>query len=77
MLVRMWRTRKTPPLLVGLKVCKTTVEIDLAVTEKTGIVLIEDSAIQLLDIYQNDSPGANKDTCPTVFITALFIIARS
>jgi hypothetical protein len=30
MLSRMWRKRNTPPLLVGLQACTTTLEINLA-----------------------------------------------
>ena len=41
------------------------------------IVLPEDPAIQLLGIYPEDAPSCNKDTCSTMFIEALFIIARS
>jgi hypothetical protein len=41
------------------------------------IVLPEDSAIPLLGIYPEDVPTCNKDTCSTMFITALFVIARS
>jgi hypothetical protein len=41
------------------------------------IVLPEDSAIPLLGIYPEDAPTCNKDTCSTMFIIALFIIARS
>jgi hypothetical protein len=41
------------------------------------IVLLEDPAIPLLGIYPEDTPTCNKDTCSTVFIAALFIIARS
>jgi hypothetical protein len=40
-------------------------------------VLPEDPAIPLLGIYPKDAPTYNKDTCSTVFIAALFIIARS
>ena len=40
------------------------------------IVLPEDPAIPLLGIYPDVSTG-NKDTCSTMFIAALFIIARS
>jgi hypothetical protein len=36
MLGRMWRKRKTPPLLVGLQAGTTTLEISLAVPQKTG-----------------------------------------
>ena len=31
----------------------------------------------LLGIYPEDVPTGNKDTCSTIFIAALFIIARS
>jgi hypothetical protein len=41
------------------------------------IVLLEDPAIPLLSIYPEDVPTGNKDTCSTMFIAALFIIARS
>jgi hypothetical protein len=37
----------------------------------------EDSAISLLGMYPEDAPMYNKDTCSTMFIAALFIIARS
>ena len=41
------------------------------------IVLLEHPAIPLLGIYPEDVPTGNKDTCSTMFIAALFIIARS
>jgi hypothetical protein len=41
------------------------------------IVLPEDPAIPLLGIYPEVVPTYNKDTCSTIFIAALFIIARS
>jgi hypothetical protein len=69
MLVRLWRKRNTPPLLVGLQAGTTTLEISL--------VLPEDPAIPLRGIYPEDAPTCNKDTCSTMFIAALFIIARS
>jgi hypothetical protein len=42
-----------------------------------GIVLPEDPTIPLLGIYPEDAPTGKKDTCSTMFIAALFIIARS
>ena len=39
--------------------------------------LLEDPAIPLLGIYLEDSPACNKDTCSTMFISTLFIIAKS
>ena len=59
------------------KLLKTTLEISLAVPQKTGMMLLEDPTIPLLGIYPEDSPACNKDTCSTMFIAALFIIARS
>ena len=44
---------------------------------KLDIVLPEDPAIPLLGIYPEDAPTYNKDTYSTMFIAALFIIARS
>ena len=41
------------------------------------IVLPEDPAIPLLGIYPEDVPTVKKDTCSTMFIAALFVIARS
>ena len=41
------------------------------------IVLLEDPAIPLPGIYTEDVPTGNKNTCSTMFIAALFIIARS
>jgi hypothetical protein len=36
-----------------------------------------DPVIPLLGIYLEDAPICNKDTCSTMFIAAIFIIARS
>jgi len=44
---------------------------------KLDIVPPEVPAIPLLGIYSKDAPTYNKDTCSTMFIAALFIIARS
>jgi hypothetical protein len=44
---------------------------------KFDIVLPEDPAIPLLGIYPEDAPTCNKDICSSMFIAALFIIARS
>jgi hypothetical protein len=41
------------------------------------IVLQEEPAIPLLGIYPEDVPTGNNNTCSTMFIAALFIIARS
>ena len=41
------------------------------------IVLLEDPAIPFLGIYPEDVSISKKDTCSSMFIENLFIIARS
>jgi hypothetical protein len=77
MLAKMWSKRNIPPLLVGLQAGTTTLEITLAVPQK----IVHSSTGR----SSNTTPGhmpkrgsnCNKDTCCTMFISALFIIARS
>ena len=45
--------------------------------KKLDIVLLVDPAIPLLGIYPEEVPTGNKNTCSTMSIAALFIIARS
>jgi hypothetical protein len=77
MLARMWRKRNTPPLMVGLQACITTLEISLAVPQINGHRNTGGSRIPLLGIYPENIPTSKKDTCSTMFIAAVFIIARS
>ena len=77
MLARMWRKRNTPPLFVGLQACTTTLEISLAVPQKIEHSTTGGSCNTSLDIYPEYVPTGKKDTCSTMFIAALFIIARS
>ena len=70
MVARMWRKRNTPPLLVQ-PLWKSV----LGFLRKLDIVLPEDTAIPLLGIYPEDFPTGNKNTCSTIFIAALFVIA--
>jgi hypothetical protein len=55
MLLRMWRKRNTPPLLVRLQACTTTLEISLSVPQK-----IEHSTI---GISSNTNPEHILRTC--------------
>jgi hypothetical protein len=47
------------------------------VFRKLEIVLSEESAIPLQDIYPKDAPSYHKDTCSIMFITALLMLARN
>jgi hypothetical protein len=44
---------------------------------KLDLVLPDDPAIPFLGINPEDASTCNKDTCSTMFIAAIFIIARS
>ena len=76
MLARIWRERNTLPLLVGLQTGTTTLEISFTVLRKLNIVLPVPE-IPCLGIYPEDAPTCSKDTCSTIFIEAIFIIARN
>jgi hypothetical protein len=75
----MWRKRNIPPFLVGLyKLVQSLWKLVWQFLRKLDIVLLpEDPAIPFLGIYSEDAPTGNKETCSTMFIAALFIIARS
>ena len=77
MLKRMWNEGNTHPLLVGMQTRAATVEISVAVFRKLGVNLPQDPAIPLLGIYPRDSRTYYKSICSTMFIAALFVIART
>ena len=75
-----WRCLERGTLLHCWWACKLVQRLWKSVwrfLRKLDIVLPEDPAIPLLDIYPEDAPTCNKDTCSTMFIAVLFIIARS
>jgi hypothetical protein len=78
MLEKMWRERNTLPLLVRLQAgtSKPLWKSTQRLLIKLEIVVPEDPAILHLAIYPKDVPTYNKDACSTMFIAALFIIAR-
>jgi hypothetical protein len=73
----MWRKRNIPPLLVGLQAGTTTLEFSLAVPQKIGHSTTGRSNYTTPGHMPRRYPTYNKDTCSTMFIAALFIIARS
>jgi hypothetical protein len=77
MLARMWRKRNSPPLLVGLQAGTTTLKISLVVLQKIGHSSTGRSSNTTRGIYPEDAATCNKVTCSTMFIAALFIIAKS
>jgi hypothetical protein len=62
---------------VGVQTCTTTLDINWWFLRKPGIARPEDPAIPLLGIYPKVAPPYHRDTCSTMFIAALFVIARN
>jgi hypothetical protein len=74
MLVRMWNKVNTPSLLIVMQTCTIDLESIWWLLREFGIDL---PAIPLLGIFSKNVPPSYKDTCLTLFIAALFIIARN
>ena len=73
MLERVWRKGNPLTLLVGMQTSTATMEISV---EKLEIELPYDPAIPLLGIHTEET-RIERDTCTPMFITTLFIIART
>ena len=59
----------------GVHTCTAIMEINMWVPLKDGN-LSQDPAIPLSATYPKDTSSYHKDTCLTIFIVPLFIIAR-
>jgi hypothetical protein len=82
MLMRMWRKRNTPPLLVGFKTNLTTQEINVLVCQKIRNSSTWRPGHITLGIYPKDDRPTpphpyHKDRCSTMFRPASFVVARS
>jgi hypothetical protein len=75
MLAGMWRMKISLPLLSLL--VQPLWKSVWWFLRKLDIVLPEDPAIPLLDIYPEVAPTFNKDPSSTMLISAIIIIARS
>ena len=76
MLERVWRKGNPPTLLVGMQTSTATMENSGRFLKKLQIERPYDPAIPLLGIHTEET-RIERDTCTPVFITALFIIART
>jgi hypothetical protein len=77
MMVRLWSKRSTPPLPVEVHTCTTTLEINLAVSQKTGNSSTSTPSYSTPGHIPKRCPLYHRDTCSTMFIGALFIIVRN
>jgi hypothetical protein len=65
--------KNTTPKLWDCKLLQTLWKSGWWFLRKLHIILLVDPAVLLLDIYSEDAPTRNKDTCSTMFIADLFI----
>jgi hypothetical protein len=77
MLAMMWRKRSTSPLFLELQACTTTLEISLVVPQKIGHNTTGGSSNTSPGHLSRRYPNCNKNICPTMFIAALFMVAKS
>ena len=76
MLERVWRKGNPLTLLVGMQVVQPLWRTVWRFLKKLEIELPYDPAIPLLGIHMEET-RSERDTCTPVFITTLFIIART
>ena len=76
MLERVWRKGNPLTLLVVMQTSTAIMENSVEIPEKTGIKMPYDPAIPLLGIHTEET-RRERDTCTTIFITALFTIAST
>ena len=76
-LERLWGKRNTPALLVGMQAGTTFLDVSMAISRKLENNFPQDPGIPLLGIYPKDAQSCHKDMYSTMFIAALFVIART
>ena len=76
MLERVWRKGNPLTLLVGMQTSTATMENSVEIPYKLEIELPYDLAIPLLGIHTKET-RIERDTCTSMFIAALFTIART
>lgn len=63
-----WNTGNTPPFLLWVQTCKTTLEVNLLVSQKS---------MNSFTSKLRYAPPYHEDTCSTTFISDVFVIARN
>ena len=77
MLERVWRKGNPLTLLVGMQTNRATIDNRVEIPlKKMEIELPYDPAIPLLGIHTEET-RTERDSCTSMFITALFTIART
>ena len=78
MLVRTWSNRNSHQLLMGMLNVQPLQSMFLTVSYKTKLTLTNDPSIMVFGIYPKKlKMYACRKTCTEIFVTALFIIAKT
>ena len=77
MLKRLWGKGNTSALLVGMQAGTTPLDVSLVISQKIRKQPSSRSSNTTLGIYPKDVQSCHEDMCSTLFITALFGIART
>jgi hypothetical protein len=79
MLARMWSKGNTPPLLVGMPSCTTTLEISLAISQKIVNRYTTRRSYIIPGHWKIPirCPLYHKNTYSTILIAVVFVIARN
>jgi hypothetical protein len=73
----MWGKRNPPTLLVGMQTSASTLEKFWRLLNNLNIDLPNDPAIPLLGIHPKEcDTGYSRGTCTSMFVAALFTIAK-
>jgi hypothetical protein len=73
----MWNKRITHPVMVKVQTCIAAMKIRVVVSQETGNRFISRYSYTILGVYLKDSASYYRDTCLSIFIAALLIIARN
>ena len=74
---RMWSKGNTPPLLVGVQTWIAALKISMAISQKIRSESTSRSSNTILGHIPKDAQLYHKDICSTMFVAALFMIART
>ena len=76
MLERIWGKGNTPALLVGVQAGPAPLDVSVTISQKIRKQPTSRPSATL-SIYPKDAQSYHKDMCSTMFIAALFVIART
>ena len=77
MLERLWGKGNTSALLVGMQAGTALFNVSVVISQKIRKQPSSRPVIPLLGIHPKDAQSYHKDMYSTVFIAALFVIART